>query len=77
MTNTFRPTINIWSLNPKQIASLRPGQWVKAGNQGDKGVFCGVKKSGTVVVAWYENAKRGQGGFRSYVAALMNYAKGV
>lgn len=44
----FQRTVDIWSLEPEQIARLQPGQWVTAG--GARGVFCGVRDSGTVVV---------------------------
>jgi hypothetical protein len=72
----FTDTINIWELSQKQIAKLKPGQWVSAGqlDANNKGIFCGVKKSGSVVVAWEYNA-RATGNFRQYVDTLMNYAK--
>lgn len=71
----FQKTVDVWNMSGG-YKSIKPGQWVKAGPFPDaaKGVFCGVKKSGTVVVAWYENAKSAES-YRDYVRTLMDYAK--
>lgn len=66
-------TLDIWALGPQDIKRLQPGQWVTAGPQGDKGIYCGVKPSGTIVVAWWHNAKARD--YRTYVHTLMEYAK--
>lgn len=71
----YQKTIDIWALhaeNPDEVARLQPGQWVTAG--GAKGIFCGVKPTGTVVCMWYGNAKGRD--YRAYRKSLMNYAKG-
>lgn len=74
----FQKTIDIWDMhanNPEQIKTLQPGQWVEAG--GAKGRLCGVKESGTIVVAWQGNAKNhGKLGYHEYMRCLMNHAKG-
>ena len=74
----YRKTINIETLSHAEIAALRPGQWVTTSNDNSdktrKGIFLGVKASGSVVVAWYMNAK--QRNYKSYVRALRNYAIG-
>lgn len=67
----YKKTIDIWALTEKQIARLIPGQWVSGG--GNKGRFWGVKPSGTVVVAWYHNAKN-SGKYNDYNRSLYNYA---
>jgi hypothetical protein len=64
--------IDIWSTATKDIAKLQPGQWVYTSNREDKGIFLGVKPSGSIVVAWYNNAKRNN--FWKYVKTLRAYA---
>jgi hypothetical protein len=75
----YTKTQNIHAMTSKQIASLPIGQWVcttsDTTDKTSKGIFLGVKPSGTVVVAWYMNAK-GQKSFRQYVQTLRNYARG-
>lgn len=74
----FTKAENIWALNQEEREALQPGQWVYAGHPSNKGRFLGVKPSGTVVVAWHDNAKgRGKGGYTSYISTLRRYAKGV
>lgn len=72
----FKKAINIHTLSDEQIKTLKPGQWVYASDKEDKGVFCGVRESGTVVVAWYKNAK-GYPSYNEYLQVMMGYAQGV
>lgn len=70
----YQPSINIWNVVPaSRIKDIQPGQWVYAGDKSNKGVFLGVKPSGVVVCAWYENAK-GAESFRGYIRTLRQYA---
>ena len=69
----YQKTIDIWALTLDQTRKLRRGQWVSGG--GNMGRFWGVKPSGTVVVAWYHNA-RNSGNYNGYNRNLLNYAKG-
>jgi hypothetical protein len=75
----YKPTINIHLLNDTQRAKLQVGQWVATTNhvtaREDRGIFLGIKKSGSVVVAWYGNAKGHN--YREYVRALRAYATRV
>ena len=64
---------NIWALSPEQIKRLQPGQWVFAGEDTTRGQFLGTRASGSVVVAWYDNA-RAQRSYRAYVRALRTYS---
>lgn len=48
--------INIWNRTIEQIKALPFGARVMASNEGDKGTFLGVNRSGVVVVAW-DNSK--------------------
>jgi len=69
----YTKTVNIWNTNP---ATLQVGQWVTAGTDPtSKGIYLGVKPSGSVVVAWYHNAKSNQ--YKSYIRTLRNYALGA
>lgn len=70
----FTKSIDIWKLTPVEISCLQPGQWVFAGNRADKGRYFGVKPSGSVVVAWHGNTRKGAR--RSYYRALRDYAVG-
>jgi hypothetical protein len=70
----FTKAIDIWALNPRQIASLQPGQWVYAGDSASKGRYYGVRPSGSVVVAWHGNTRKGAR--RSYYRTLRDYALG-
>ncbi|MEQ1915399.1 MAG: hypothetical protein ABL856_01595 [Gallionella sp.] len=70
----FSASLDIWALDEKQVAALRVGQWVFAGDKTNRGLFLGVKKSGSVVVAWLHNAKNSSCGYNTYVRNLRQYA---
>lgn len=65
---------NIWETPVELLAHVQPGQWVYAGDKGTSGRFLGVKKSGSVVVAWHLNAKA-QKSPAEYHRILRAYAK--
>lgn len=72
----FTKTIDLHQLDHEQIAKLPRGQWVSAGpvtEPAHRGIFCGVRDSGSVVVLWMGNAQGRD--FRSYRMALMQYGK--
>lgn len=69
----FLPSLNIWNMKQDEIGKLQPGQWVYAGNKENKGIYLGLKKSGSVVVAWYGNIKQRKS-YKEYVRSLRNYA---
>jgi hypothetical protein len=71
----FTHAFNIWEVPSELLKHAQAGQWVYAGDKSNKGIFLGVKRSGTIVVAWYGNAK-GQQSFKSYIKTLRTYAKG-
>lgn len=70
----FTSAFDIWAIPTPLLKHLQPGQWVYAGNKGDKGRFLGVKASGTVVVAWQGNTQR-QADKAGYIKTLRSYAK--
>lgn len=71
----YQHSFDIWSIPVALLKHAQPGQHVYAGTRDNKGIFLGVKKSGTVVVAWQGNA-RNHGNRADYLQALRNYAKG-
>lgn len=72
----YLPAFDIWATPAELLKHVQPGQWIYAGSKDHRGRFLGVKRSGTIVVAWSENAKR-SGGIRGYYRALRHYAKGI
>jgi hypothetical protein len=72
----YQPSFDLWAMPVPFYKHIRRGQWVYARDKANKGIFLGVKPSGTVVVAWYGNAKR-HASFRAYVSTLTAYAKGA
>lgn len=73
----FQKPLDVWKMNPEEFAKLQPGNWIFAGEPSNKGRFLGVKKSGSVVVAWIGN-ERNQGSYAKrldYVRTLRQYAK--
>lgn len=66
--------INVWNTSEVILATLKPGVRVYAGDKSNRGIWCGIKKSGTQVVAWEGNIK-GRKDKVSYVKRLMEYAK--
>jgi hypothetical protein len=71
----FVPSFNIWEVPVALLAKAQAGQWVYAGDKTCKGVFLGVKPSGSIVVAWYSISKN-QKNFRDHIKNLRAYAKG-
>jgi hypothetical protein len=70
----FTHAFDIWSVPVDLLKHAQPGQWVYAGNKADKGRFLGVKRSGTVVVAWQGNTQR-HADKAGYIKTLRSYAK--
>lgn len=70
----YKKAVDIWALSNEQIKKLQGGQWVYAGEPNNKGRFLGMKKSGTLVVAWNGNASQ-QKSYMGYIKTLANYAK--
>tara|TARA_R110000868_G_scaffold261799_1_gene519951 strand:- start:312 stop:533 length:222 start_codon:yes stop_codon:yes gene_type:complete len=68
----YQKSFNIWNMSKSDIAKIQPGQWVYAGNKSDNGIFLGIKPSGTIVCAWYKNAKQRE--YKSYIRTLRDYA---
>lgn len=72
----YQKAINIWKMSDSEIKKLQAGQWVYGDDIKNKGMYLGVKKSGTVVVAWLGNASK-QNNYQGYIKALSQYARAV
>ena len=70
----FTHSFDIWSVPVSLLKHAQPGQWVYAGTKDNKGRFLGVKKSGTVVVAWHGNTQA-RSDKAGYIKTLRTYAK--
>ena len=68
----YQKSINIWNMSDSERAKLQPGQWIYAGEKTSKGIFLGIRESGSVVCAWYQNAKSRE--YKSYIRTLRDYA---
>jgi len=71
----YQPAFNIWAMPYSFYKHIQPGQWVYAGTKESVGRFMGVKPSGTVVVAWLNNA-RNHDKPSAYFKTLRDYAIG-
>ncbi len=68
--------IDVWNTSDVILATMRPGVRVYAGEKSNRGIWCGMKPSGTKVVAWEGNIK-GRKDKVTYVKKLMEYARAV
>lgn len=68
----YQKALNIWALSDNEIKNLQPGQWIYAGEISNKGIFLGNVISGSIVCAWYKNAKQRE--YKSYIRTLRDYA---
>lgn len=77
----FLPAFDIWATPVELLRHAQPGQHVYAGDRHDpnsRGRFLGVKRSGTVVVAWSGNtrSRRTRAEQVEYLQSLRAYALG-
>ena len=66
--------IDIWALNDTERGNLKPGAFITAGPNGNRGIWCGITKSGSCVAAWEGNFKNNRKA-SEYIKDLMDYAK--
>jgi len=71
----YQKAFDIWAMPSSFYKFIQPGQWVYAGDDEHKGRFYGVKKSGTIVVAWLGNARKHPKP-SEYFKSLRDYANG-
>lgn len=71
----YTKPVDVWN-SKTDLNKLQPGQWVYAGEPTNTGRFLGVKKTGTVVVAWQGNIfNQGPGQRITYIQRLRQFAK--
>lgn len=71
--------IDVWQASEKELKQLAPGTRVFAGDKNDpnsRGIWCGMTKNGTSVVAWHGNyANKPYPEQVKYIHSLMKYAE--
>jgi hypothetical protein len=71
----YQSMFDIWAVPTDLLKHVQAGQMVYAGNKSNKGRFLGVRKSGSIVVAWQGNVQNHSDKL-GYIKSLRNYAKG-
>lgn len=71
----YQSMFDIWAVPTDLLKHVQAGQMVYAGNKSSKGRFLGVRKSGSIVVAWQDNVQSHSDKL-GYIKSLRNYAKG-
>ena len=72
----YQSMFDIWAVPTDLLKHVQAGQMVYAGNKSNKGRFLGVRKSGSIVVAWQGNIQS-HSDKQGYIKSLRNYAKGA
>ena len=70
----YLKSFDIWATSEDVLKTIQVGQHVYAGDVRQKGIYCGIKKSGVIVVAWHNNVQKWNDK-RGYIKTLVNYAK--
>lgn len=71
----YQSMFNVWDIPVDLLKHVQAGQMVYAGNKSNRGRFLGVRRSGSVVVAWQGNVQTHSDKL-GYIKSLRNYAKG-
>jgi hypothetical protein len=71
----YQSIFDIWAVPADLLKHVQAGQMVYAGNKANRGRFLGVRRSGSVVVAWQGNVQNHTDKL-GYIRTLRNYAKG-
>lgn len=71
----YQSMFDIWAVPVDLLKHVQAGQMVYAGNKANKGRFLGVRRSGSIVVAWQGNVQNHTDKL-GYIRTLRNYAKG-
>jgi hypothetical protein len=72
----YQAIFDIWAVPTDLLKHVQAGQMVYAGNKSNKGRFLGVRKTGSIVVAWQGNIQSHSDKL-GYIKSLRNYAKGA
>jgi hypothetical protein len=71
----YQSIFDIWAVPADLLKHVQAGQMVYAGNKANRGRFLGVRRSGSIVVAWQGNVQNHTDKL-GYIRTLRNYAKG-
>jgi|TARA_R110002033_G_scaffold112721_1_gene158067 hypothetical protein len=71
----YQKTVDIWAATITEREALQTGQWITAGPNGARGIWCGITKSGSCVAVWCGNMSRNKNPSK-YIADLIAYSKG-
>lgn len=71
----YQSIFDIWAVPTDLLKHVQAGQMVYAGNKANRGRFLGVRRSGSIVVAWQGNIQSHSDKL-GYIRTLRNYAKG-
>jgi hypothetical protein len=71
----YQSIFDIWAVPVDLLKHVQAGQMVYAGDKSNRGRFLGVRKSGSIVVAWQGNVQNHSDKL-GYIKSLRNYAKG-
>jgi hypothetical protein len=71
----YQSIFDIWAVPVDLLKHVQAGQMVYAGNKANRGRFLGVRRSGSIVVAWQGNVQSHSDKL-GYIKSLRNYAKG-
>lgn len=70
----YQKTVDIWAATYSDRKDLQVGQWIKAGPNGARGIWCGMSPNGSCVAAWCGNMARNKNPTQ-YLRDLRDYAK--
>ena len=70
----YQKTVDIWAATITEREGLQAGQWITAGPNGARGIWCGISPSGSCVAIWCGNMARNKNPSQ-YIKDLMAYAK--
>ena len=71
----YQSIFDIWSVPVDLLKPVEAVQMVYAGDKSNRGRFLGVRRSGSIVVAWQGNVQSHSDKL-GYIKTLRNYAKG-
>ena len=66
---------DIWAVPVDLLKHVQVGQIIYAGDRSNRGRFLGVRRSGSIVVAWQGNIQAHSNKL-GYIKTLRQYAKG-
>jgi hypothetical protein len=71
----YQSMFDIWAVPVDLLKHVQVGQIIYAGDRSNRGRFLGVRRSGSIVVAWQGNIQAHSNKL-GYIKTLRQYAKG-